>query len=89
MLELVGSLSVIKRGRVAAELELLHHFLRAAIFALEQIGHENLKLNQLGCLILVTSGRLSQERLESITRLRIFLLTKRHIGQVKLRFAEL
>ena len=88
MLELPGGLSIIKCGRVAAELELLHHFLGAAIFALKQISHEDLELNQLGRLIFVTAGRLSKQRLESITRLRIFLLTKRDIGQVKLRFAE-
>ena len=88
MLELPGRLSIVKCGRVTAELELLHHFLGAAVFAFEQISHENLELNELGRLIFVTARRLSKQRLESITRLLIFLFTKRHIGQVKLRFAE-
>ena len=69
MLELPGGLRVVERRRVARELELLHHLLRAAVFAFEQKRHENLELDELRRLIFVAAGRLAEERFEPIARL--------------------
>ena len=65
MLKLPRGLRVIERRRVAGELELLHHLLRAAVFAFEQKRHEDLELDQLRRLILVAAGRL---RLKSASK---------------------
>ena len=56
MLKLPGGLRVIERGRIAGELELIHHLLRAAVFALEQECQVDLELDHLRGLILVAAG---------------------------------
>ena len=75
MAELPGCLRIIKRGRITRELELLHHLLRAAFFALEQQRQENLEFDELGRLILVAPGGGVKEGFQPIARLRVFLCT--------------
>ena len=91
MFELPGRLRVIERRRVARELELLHHLLRAAVFAFEKQRQINFKFDDLRDLILVAARRRcgAKERFEPITRLGVILFLEWNLREVVLRFPEL
>src|SRR5581483_2990238 len=89
MFELPRRLRVIERRRVAGELELLHHLLRAAIFVLEQERQINFVFDELRRLIFIAAGRLREQLLETIARLRVILFLKRQLREIVLRLAKL
>ncbi len=58
MLKLPCRLRVIQSRRIAGKLELLHHPLGAAFFALQQKRHVNLEFDEIRGLIFFAAGRL-------------------------------
>src|SRR4051812_12175523 len=88
MFEFPGGLRVVKRRGITGELELLHHLLRLAIFALEQEGHENLELDHLSGLILIAARRLTEQSLKLLARFGVVLFLKWNLRQVVLRLPE-
>src|SRR5882724_2162323 len=88
MFELPGRLRVIKRRGFAAKLELLHQFLCPAILPFQQISEEYPEVDQLRCLILLSARRLLQQRLKSITRLGVILISEWNVWQIELRLAK-
>ena len=90
MFELPGRLRVVERRCVARELELLHHLLRAAVFAFEKQRQINFEFDDLRDLILVAArrGRGAEERFKPIARLCVILFLERNLREVVLRFAE-
>ena len=91
MFELPGCLSVVECRRVAGELELLHHLLRAAVLALEEQRQINFEFDDLRRLVLIAAGRGggAKERFKSLARFRVFLFLEWDLREVVLRFAEL
>ena len=88
MFELPGRLRVIECRGIATKLELLHQFLRPAILTFQQISEEYPEVDQLRCLILVSARRLLQQRLKSITRLGVILISEWNVCQIELRLAK-
>ena len=89
MFVLPRSLSVIESRRIACKLELLHHGVRAALFAFEQKRHVNLEFNKLCRLILIATWSSLVQRLETLPRFCVVLLFERNLREIILRFAEL
>ena len=58
MLELPRRLRVIKRRGITGELEFFHQFLSAAILSFQQVGQEDLEVDQLRGVVLVPTGGL-------------------------------
>ena len=88
VLKLPSCLRVVQRRRVSRKLELLHHLLRAALFAFEQKRHVDLELNDLRRLILIAPWRLLKERVEALSRPCIIFFLKRNLREIILRLAE-
>ena len=88
MLKLPSCLRVVQRRRVSRKLELLHHLLRAALFAFEQKRHVDLELNDLRRLILIAPWCLLKERVEALSRPCIIFFLKRNLREIILRLAE-
>ena len=90
MFKLPGGLRVIERRRVAGELELLHHLLRAAVFAFEQQSQIDFEFDDLRRLILVAARCRggAEERFKPVARLRVFLFLERDLREIVMRLAR-
>ena len=81
-------LCVIKRRRIARELEFLHHRVRAALFSIHQEGHVNFEFDQLGRLILVAAGDAFIQRLKTVLGFCVVFFLERNLRQIVLRIAK-
>lgn len=88
MFELPGGLRVIERRCIAGELKLLHQFLRAGVFALEQERQINFELNALRILILFAPRDRCQQCFEAIPCFAVFFSFKRNLREIVLRVAR-
>jgi hypothetical protein len=90
MFELPRGLRVVERRGVAGELELFHHFLRAAVFAFQKKRQINFEFDDLRGLVLIAAGRGRgvEERFETLARFREFFFLEGDLRQVVLRLAE-
>src|SRR5882724_8071600 len=89
MFKLPRRLGIIERGRIARELELLHHRLRATLLSFKQKCHVNFEFNELGRLILIAPRSSIIQRFETLPRLCVVFLLKWNLREVVLRLAEL
>ena len=82
-------LGVIQRRRISRKLKLLHHRVRATLFAIEQKCQVNPELNKFCRLVLIAARRTLVQCLEPFPCFCVLLLLKGNLRKIELRFAEL
>ena len=92
MFELPGGLGVIERRRVAGELELLHHLLRAAVFSFEKQRQIDFEFDDLRRLVFIRRPARAWWRQKALRNgrapLRILLFLERDLREIVVRLGE-
>src|SRR5438270_12836655 len=88
MFKLPGRLRVIQGRRIAGELKLFHHLLRAALFAFEQKRHVDVEFDQLGRFAFIAARRFAKQSLETISRGGVIFLFEWDLSEIELRLTE-